>query len=93
MVRGSYSIPENQTLFIDRNNLSAVESIRDLGVTVDSQINFSKHIQESGFSKANSRVYLLLKSFKSCSINLMLFAFKVYVLPLLDYCSPPLQIM
>ena len=69
MVRRSYSIPENQTLFIDRNNLSAVESIRDLGVTVDSQLNLSKHIQESVF-KANSRVYLLLKSFKSRNINL-----------------------
>ena len=49
MVRGSYSIRENQKLFIDRNNLSAVELIRDLGVTVDSQLIFQKHNQESVF--------------------------------------------
>ena len=67
--------------------LPALDSVRDLGVIVDPCLNFSEHI-DMAVSKANQRVYLLLKSFRSRNISLMVFAFKVYVLPLLDYCSP-----
>jgi hypothetical protein len=67
--------------------LPALDSVKDLGVIVDPCLNFSKHI-DGAVSKANQRVYLLLKSFKNRNISLMVFAFKVYILPLLEYCSP-----
>ena len=66
--------------------MASLESTEDLGVTVDSHFNFSKHIDEA-VSKAKSRRYLILKKFKNRNIQLMIFYFKVYILPLLDYCS------
>ena len=63
------------------------QSTRDLGVIIDNSLSFAPHIS-SIVSKANQRIYLLLKTFKNRTIKLMIFAFKVYVLPLLDYCSP-----
>ena len=33
-------------------------------------------------------MYLVFKSFKNRDVNLMVFAYKVYILPLIDYCSP-----
>src|ERR1051325_10254144 len=74
-------------LSLEDTNLNVFQTTKDLGVLVDSKLNFSQHIG-SFISKANQRVYLMLKSFKNCNINLMIFAFKVYILPLLEYCSP-----
>ncbi len=85
-LRGSTTPNDNQDLFIDGNSLTLFESTKDLGVTIDSRLSFTAHIDEA-VSKAKSRCYLLLKSFRNRNIRLMVFAFKVYVLPLLDYCS------
>jgi hypothetical protein len=74
-------------LSLEDTNLNVFQTTKDLGVLVDSKLNFSQHIG-SFISKANQRVYLMLKSFKNRNINLMIFAFKVYILPLLEYCSP-----
>ena len=87
LITGNSNIDDDDRLFIDNENLSVFDSVRDLGVIVDRSLNFSKHI-DATVSKANQRTYLILKSFKSRDISLMVFAFKVYVLPLLDYCSP-----
>jgi hypothetical protein len=84
---GNANLEDDQPLFIENDLLPALESMRDLGVIVDPRLNFFKHI-DAAVSKANQRVYLLLKSFKSRSISLMVFALKVYILPLLEYCSP-----
>src|ERR1051325_9504972 len=32
--------------------------------------------------------FLLFKAFRNRDINLMIFAFKVYLIPILKYCSP-----
>ena len=61
-------------------------SVTDLGVIIDSKLKFSEHITGM-ISKAKKRIFLIFKSFFSRDIVLLTFAFKVYVLPILDYCS------
>ena len=87
MLGGNCSFDDNQCLTISEHPLSILESVKDLGVLVDSRLEFSKLI-DGIISKAKQRAYLLFKSFKSRDIKLMVFAFKVYVLPLLEYCLP-----
>jgi hypothetical protein len=53
----------------------------------NSELNFTSHI-DSLLSKAKQRLYLLKKSFVSCSDYALIIAFKTYVVPLLEYCSP-----
>jgi Reverse transcriptase (RNA-dependent DNA polymerase)/Endonuclease-reverse transcriptase len=87
LIRGNSNFIDTQDLFIGDNTLNAFDSVKDLGVFVDSRLDFSVHIDKT-ISKAKQRVYLLLKSFKNRDVKLMIFAFKVYILPLLMYCSP-----
>ena len=79
-------IPDSHKLSIESNYLASLESTKDFRVTVDSHLNFSKHIDEA-VSKAKSRSYLILKSFKNINTQLMILTFKIHILPLLDYCS------
>ena len=87
LITGNSKSDDSHELFIDKENLAVFDTVKDLGVIIDPSLNFSKHI-DNAISKANQRLYLLLKSFKNRNISLMVFAFKVYILPLLDYCSP-----
>ena len=69
-------IPDSCKLSIDSNYLASLESTpKDVWVTIDSHLSFSKHIDEA-VSKAKSRSYLLLKSFKNKNIQLMIFALR-----------------
>jgi len=66
---------------------ASVESVRDLGVTIDCQLKFDRHI--AGIvHKAMNRTSLILKSFHSRDRTLLIKAFVTYVRPLLEYCSP-----
>ncbi|HMK58440.1 MAG TPA: reverse transcriptase family protein [Nitrososphaeraceae archaeon] len=67
--------------------LSETCEIRDLGVIFDSKLNFSSHI-DAVLAKAKQRLYLLTKSFSSCNEHALVLAFKIYIIPLLEYCSP-----
>ena len=58
-------------------------SVKDLGVMIDSHVCFGEHI-DGIISKAKQRMYLLFKAFNNRDINLMIFAFKVYILPSLE---------
>ena len=78
LLGGNCSFDDNQCLTISEHPVSILESVKDLGVFVDSRLEFSKHI-DSIIAKAKQRTYLLFKSFKSHDIKLMVFAFKVYV--------------
>ena len=87
LVVGKSSFEDTHKLTVNGDTLNIFHSTKDLGVFIDSHLSFSEHI--SGIiSKANQRIYLLLKTFRNRSIKLMIFAFKVYILPLLEYCSP-----
>jgi len=87
LIVGNANYKDNQQILINNDKLSTFESTRDLGVIMDTRLNFADHI-DAMISKTKQRVYLLFKAFKNRDIKLMVFAFKVYILPLLDYCSP-----
>jgi hypothetical protein len=72
---------------IGSHNLPSVQSVVDLGVTVDKNISFSEHVQKI-VRKASTRCYLIRKCFLSKHTPSLLQAFKVYVRPLLEYNSP-----
>ena len=60
--------------------------MRVLGVYMDNKLHFSTQIT-AVVSKAKQRLYLLKKCFVACSIDKLILGFKLYVLPILDYCS------
>ena len=66
--------------------MSPSESIRDLGITYNSKLNFLEYIDEI-VSKAFQRTYLLFRSFVSGNISILTRAFITYVRPLVEYCS------
>jgi len=58
----------------------------DLGIIIDSQLRFDKHIT-SMVRKAHIRAALIKRCFKTRDHNLLFKAFVVFVRPLLEYCS------
>ena len=67
--------------------LSVNTEFVDLGVTMDSKLRFDTHILTMVY-KAHIRAALIRRCFRSRDQNLLFTAFIVYVLPLLEYCSP-----
>ena len=74
------------TFHIDSNPLPDCDFVRDLGVEVDCDLKFSLHINHI-VRKASIRSYLLSRSFVSRDTQTLVRAFKVYVRPILEYCS------
>ena len=61
-------------------------NVRDLGIVVDSKLNFSDHIAEIT-TRAHQRANLILRCFQTKNPKLQLQAFKTYVRPLLEHNS------
>jgi len=72
--------------YINGFKLSSERIVTDLGVQIDSNMRFNNHIN-SICSKAYSRIRMLFRGFASCNPELLVKAYKVYVLPLLEYCT------
>ena len=64
-----------------------VTEARDLGITIDTRLNFNQHISLTT-QKAHTRANLILRSFISRSPQILMQAFVTYVRPLLEYCIP-----
>jgi hypothetical protein len=78
------SLTENYLL--NGSTLNSVFRHVDLGITITNNLNFSLHcanIAATGHRKA----YLLRKCFRFSPANVLVNAFKVYVRPVLEYCS------
>ncbi len=67
-------------------NLPKTSEVLDLGVTFNSKLNFSDHIS-SIIGKAKQKLFLVKKIFVSKNPNILIMAFKTYVIPLLEHCS------
>jgi hypothetical protein len=76
----------NETYCIDSTPLPNCDCVRDLGVLVDKKLNFSEHISRLT-RKAIVRSKLIRKCFTSKNTETLVKAFKVYVLPITEYCS------
>jgi len=72
---------------MEGTELECLSDTKDLGVTFNSKLSFDTHI-DNIIAKAKQRLYLLRKSFVSCDCRALILAFKTYILPLLEYCSP-----
>ena len=84
-----YATTENQssisyTLYL--HDLDNVEDEKDLGVFVDRNLNFKKHISQK-ISKANSMLFLIKNTFKHLDKNMFLLLYKSLVRPHLEYAS------
>ena len=76
----------NTSLFLNSNELPIVDTIKDLGITFDSQLIFTCHIEQI-VARAFTRANLIHKCFISRDTNSLTRAFVVYVRPLLEYGS------
>jgi ribonucleases P/MRP protein subunit RPP40 len=83
----SYQSADLETFNVGGVPLESVLQIKDLGVIVDSRLSFTQHI-DAVVGRAKQRLYLLFKCFVSRDITLLTIAYKTYVLPILEYCSP-----
>ena len=66
--------------------LPVVTSVKDLGVTVDSDMKFNQHINNI-VAHAKRRSGLLFKCFQTRNADILARAFIVYIRPLLEYAS------
>ena len=67
--------------------LPRVLEVLDLGVHFSTKLNFTDHISIT-IAKAKQRLFLLKKRFLSKNSKILILAFKTYIIPLLEYCSP-----
>jgi hypothetical protein len=66
--------------------LESVESEKDIEVTIDSKLNFEKHIQTQ-VNKANQIVGIIRRSFKYLDFKTFYLLFKSLVRHILEYAS------
>lgn len=83
---GYHSFVDTNVLNTGSVALSVLDVVKDLGVFIDNHLTFTKQL-DSVIGKAKQRIYLILKSFQSRDIRLLVSAYKTYILPILDYCS------
>jgi hypothetical protein len=67
--------------------LRQLDEVKDLGVMFDSKLLFSNHVC-SIVAKAKQRIFLLKRAFVCSDALVLISAFKSYILPILEYCSP-----
>ena len=82
------SLTENETqLFISNIPIKNSPCVKDLGILLSTDLKWSNHINHIS-SSASSQSYLILKSFSSRCIWVLLKLYKTYVRPKLEYNSP-----
>ena len=82
---GTKYVDEND-LIVGDHVLSTFDTIIDLGVTIDCDLRFAKHIKNM-VSKARQRIFLIFKSFLVRDVDILTIAFKSYIRPILEYGS------
>ena len=83
---GNQSMNLNRSYTFDTNAIPSVAEMKDLGVTIDSELNFSSHIAKIT-TKAFQRSNLFFRVFECRDRDFLVAIFKVYIRPLLEYCS------
>jgi len=86
IARKNHTTASNATYYIDSAPLPNCDCVLDLGVVVDRKLTFSDHISRLSH-KAIVRSKLIRKCFTSKNTETLVKAFKVYVLPILEYSS------
>ena len=76
----------NSNYFINGFKIDSGTVVTDLGIQVDSNLRFNCHINNI-CSRAHSRICMLFRGFVSRDPELLIKAYKIYVRPLLEYCT------
>ena len=71
---------------INGPNIVTMETVKDLGVHVTSDLNWSVQVNKE-VKKAERIKNVILHAFKYHNVNLYMSAFAIYVKPILDYCN------
>ena len=71
---------------IGDESITLTSQHRDLGILVDNHLKFSDHCSAVA-AKAHRRAYIVRKCFTHSDAKTLVFAFKVYVRPILEYNS------
>jgi len=66
--------------------LTTSDTVKYLGVFIDDKLQKFEQVA-AVVSKSKKRIYLIFKRFFSRNIKLMVFAFKIYIMSLLECCS------
>jgi len=72
---------------LSNSALVKVTKVKDLGVIFNNHLSFKDHIN-SIIGKAKQRLYLLTKCILTKDPTSLILAYKTYILPIFDYCSP-----
>src|SRR5579872_2760917 len=72
---------------VDNIDIDSVKQIGDLGIIVDSKLTFSAHIAKI-VTTAQQRAAVLYRAFITRDSTFLIIAYKSYILPLVEYCSP-----
>jgi hypothetical protein len=78
--------PDTTQYLINNNPISNTESTKDLGVTVDLNLNFHAHINNI-VQQARQRSAQIFRCFLSRNPTILIRAYKTYVRPILEYAS------
>jgi hypothetical protein len=73
-------------LLLNNDKLAVVDTVKDLGVTIDYRLTFDVHVRQI-VARAFVRANLIHKCFVSRDIITLMRAFKVYVRPIIEYAS------
>ena len=76
-----------KNLSLDQTQLQPLSKILDLGVTFEPDLKFKTHINLVCV-KAKQKLYFMRKRILSVNDDLLITIYKMYVLPILMYCSP-----
>jgi hypothetical protein len=72
--------------FINSKKISESDNVRDLGILIDSKLNFSEHISKI-IRNAYLRSFQILRVLKSREIKTLTAAYKTFVRPQLEYAT------
>ena len=70
--------------YINNSVITPTESVKDLGITVDSSLKFHTHTSTVA-ARANRMLALINKSFEYLNTSMLLQLFKSFVRPILEY--------
>ena len=75
------------TFLLNGIPLPVVSRVKDLGVTIDSGLKFTEHVDLIS-AKARAVCHRILRCFRTRDRDALIMAFRSFVLPLLEYASP-----
>ena len=72
--------------FLNNMPIPETNCVKDLGIMIDSNLSFNAHIEKI-FKSANLKSHQLLRVLKTKNLRTLIFAYKIYVRPILEYAS------